>query len=294
MSDFVLNIFQEQFNLIDNLPDNEKKEVLYHLIQSKFNQDDCLEKQSSLSLSISLSKLSISVIDIINKTMHIKEINQNHGGARKGAGAKKGNQNAKKIIETEPEEKQSRNNQETIKLIDFENKEYHIGGQQNFQFALDLRNWLKKQTSESAVEKVEHNYNGEWDIKTGAELLEMCKAQQEKTDKKEILYLGEMGLVKLTPEENIKVMTKCSPSGKSAPTARYVLAIRKINAWMAGGTKPTERYKPKNKTHYGLFADGGWLWDGLDFDVEIQNKFNLERQDWLDSINYKENTNENK
>lgn len=119
MGNFVINIFQEQFNLIDNLPDNEKKEVLYYLIQSKFNQDDCLEKQSSLSLSISLSKLSLSVIDIINKTMRIKEINDNHGGARKGAGAKQGNKNAIK-------EKQLKNNQETIKMIEIENKQVNV------------------------------------------------------------------------------------------------------------------------------------------------------------------------
>lgn len=114
MSNFIINIFQEQFNLIDNLPDNEKKEVLYFLIQSRFNQLDCCEKQSTLSTSTStsLSKLSLSVIDIISKTMKVREMKENHGGARKGAGAPKGNNNANK------NEKQSKNNQDSIKLID--------------------------------------------------------------------------------------------------------------------------------------------------------------------------------
>jgi len=128
MSNFVINIFQEQFNLIDNLPDNEKKEVLYILIQSKFNQDDCFSKQSRLSTSTSLSNLSLSVIDIISKTMRVREMNDNHGGSRKGAGAPKGNNNANKIQVEEKQSNQSKNNQKTIKLIDLQTNKLDIPG----------------------------------------------------------------------------------------------------------------------------------------------------------------------
>lgn len=126
MSNFVINIFQEQFNLIENLPDNEKKEVLYILIQSKFNQDDCFEKQSRLSTSTSLSNLSLSVIDIISKTMRVREMNDNHGGSRKGAGAPKGNNNANKIQVEEKQSNQSKINQKTIKLIDLQTNKLDI------------------------------------------------------------------------------------------------------------------------------------------------------------------------
>lgn len=110
-----------------------------------------------------------------------------------------------------------------------------------------------------------------------------------------ILHLGEMKLVKLTEEENKKVMIKCHGTGRPEPSARYVLAIRKINAWMATGTKATERYKPANKTHYGLFADGNWVWDDIPYDIEKQKKFSETREDWLASINFiKGEQNDNK
>lgn len=105
-------------------------------------------------------------------------------------------------------------------------------------------------------------------------------------NKQELLHLGEMKLVKLTEEENKKVMAKCHSSGRPDPTARYVLAIRKVNAWMATGTKATERYKPANKTHYGLFADGNWVLKDIEYDIDAQRKFCESRDDWLESINY--------
>lgn len=105
-----------------------------------------------------------------------------------------------------------------------------------------------------------------------------------KEKKEDILYLGDMKLVKLTKEENNKVMSKLHNTGRAEPTARYVKAIRKINAWMASGTKPTERYK--NKTHYGLFAAGTWLWENLDYDIEAQRKFVEIRDEELNSINF--------
>lgn len=118
---------------------------------------------------------------------------------------------------------------------------------------------------------------------------------KEKGKKVGIFHLGEMNLVKLTEEENKKVMIKCHGTGRPEPSARYVLAIRKINAWMATGTKATERYKPANKTHYGLFADGNWVWDDIPYDIEKQKKFSETREDWLASINFiKGEQNDNK
>lgn len=112
------------------------------------------------------------------------------------------------------------------------------------------------------------------------------KSNKSIINKQELLHLGEMNLVKLTEEENKKVMAKCHSSGRPDPTARYVLAIRKVNAWMATGTKATERYKPANKTHYGLFADGNWVLKDIEYDIDAQRKFCESRDDWLESINY--------
>lgn len=121
------------------------------------------------------------------------------------------------------------------------------------------------------------------------------KENPNKVSNVNILHLGEMNLVKLTEDENKKIMIKCHGTGRPEPSARYVLAIRKINAWMATGTKATERYKPANKTHYGLFADGNWVWDDIPYDIEKQKKFSETREDWLASINFiKGEQNDNK
>lgn len=88
----VCKIFKEQFDLIKNLPEQERKEVLYLAIESAFNQfenqiDNQIENQNENAyISNSLSNLSISILNILNKTISVKEFSSNYGGNRKNAG----------------------------------------------------------------------------------------------------------------------------------------------------------------------------------------------------------------
>ena len=98
------NIFLEQLELLNQLPVNERGNVIYLALLKAFsrtsnqveNQDaNQLENQLentyiSISKSISLSKLSISVLNLLNKTLGCKIYSKNWGGKRTGSG-KKGN-----------------------------------------------------------------------------------------------------------------------------------------------------------------------------------------------------------
>jgi hypothetical protein len=98
------NIFLEQLELLNQLPVNERGNVIYLALLKAFsrtsnqleNQDDYqLENQLentyiSISKSISLSKLSISVLNLLNKTLGCKIYSKNWGGKRTGSG-KRGN-----------------------------------------------------------------------------------------------------------------------------------------------------------------------------------------------------------
>lgn len=92
------NIFFEQINLINQLPIEERGNVIYMAILNAFakNQDNQLDNQLenayisiSISLSSSLSILSKSVLDILNKTIVCKKYKSNWGGNRRGSGRKK-------------------------------------------------------------------------------------------------------------------------------------------------------------------------------------------------------------
>ena len=95
------NIFLEQLDLINQLPETERGNVLYLAVLKAFsrleknqlaNQDESqdevqLESQLehiyiSISKSIYLSNLSISILNLLNKTIGCKVYNKNWGGAR--------------------------------------------------------------------------------------------------------------------------------------------------------------------------------------------------------------------
>lgn len=96
------NIFLEQINLINQLPLEERGNVLYLALLKAFtksrfqvdNQDDSqLENQLentyisiSKSISLSLSILSKSVLELLNKTIDCKIYKSGWGGKREGAG----------------------------------------------------------------------------------------------------------------------------------------------------------------------------------------------------------------
>ena len=94
------SIFLEQINLINQLPIEERGNVLYMAVLNSFR--NCIKNQIdnqidnqientyiSISTSISLSLLSKSVLELMNKTLNCRIYSSNYGGKRKGAGRPK-------------------------------------------------------------------------------------------------------------------------------------------------------------------------------------------------------------
>lgn len=100
-----VRIFKEQFDLIRNLPENERALVLYGAVMNAFNQleiqtDNQIENQNDNQtanqnylylnhISVSLSGISQSILKLLTKTVSAKEFSLNYGGNRKGAGRPK-------------------------------------------------------------------------------------------------------------------------------------------------------------------------------------------------------------
>lgn len=93
-------IFKEQIDLVMQLPENERGEVLYKAVLASLNQiENQIEIQNenayvSVSVSDSVSVLSKTVFSLLQKNIVWKEFSNNYGGKRPGAGKKK---------QTEPE-----------------------------------------------------------------------------------------------------------------------------------------------------------------------------------------------
>ena len=93
-------IFKEQINLINQLPEKERGEVLLSAINNAFfqlenqddnqdgNQDDGHLLRYSVSVYNSLSEISKAVLDMLQKSIRCTEFNANWGGKRSGAGRK--------------------------------------------------------------------------------------------------------------------------------------------------------------------------------------------------------------
>ena len=77
MGNICCRIFKEQFDLINQLPEEERATVLYQVINNCFNQ---IENQ------IDFSSLGQVVYNLLQKNIICKEFSKNYGGYRKGAG----------------------------------------------------------------------------------------------------------------------------------------------------------------------------------------------------------------
>lgn len=109
-----LRLFKEQIDLINELPEGEREKVLYIAVVNAFKTFDENYKKSNLNqienqnenayisvsvsvsvsyylnqLSISLSNISKTVLNLLKKTLEVKEFSSNLGGKRPGAGRKK-------------------------------------------------------------------------------------------------------------------------------------------------------------------------------------------------------------
>ena len=106
-----LRLFKEQIDLINELPEGEREKVLYIAVVSAFQNIEQNEKKSSLNhfenqnenayisvsvsvsyylnlLSNSLHSISKSVLNLLKKTLEVKEFSSNYGGKRKNSGRK--------------------------------------------------------------------------------------------------------------------------------------------------------------------------------------------------------------
>lgn len=94
INNIACRIFKEQMDLIQQLPENERAEVLYKAILSAFNQienqnDIQIENQNEyayVSVSDSVSVLGKTVYKLLIKNITCKEFSNNYGGRRTGAG----------------------------------------------------------------------------------------------------------------------------------------------------------------------------------------------------------------
>lgn len=89
-----LRIFQEQFELIQALPPEERAQVLYQAVcnafenQIEFQNENQIENQFE-SAYISVSHLGNKIIKLLSKSLVVKEFSSNYGGRRIGAGRPK-------------------------------------------------------------------------------------------------------------------------------------------------------------------------------------------------------------
>ena len=110
----VCNIYKEQFDLINELPEEERLKVLYLAVLNAFMENEEIIKINQVenqvdytyisnSIYISLSNYSKKLIKLLYKTINCKKY-KNWGGKRKSAGRKKKEEN--KIISIIPTKKE--------------------------------------------------------------------------------------------------------------------------------------------------------------------------------------------
>jgi len=90
-------VFKEQIELINQLPSNERAQVLYCAVLNAFNQFDYQNENQNenqndcayVSVSESVSDLGKCIINLLSKNIICKEFSNNYGGKRVGSGRKK-------------------------------------------------------------------------------------------------------------------------------------------------------------------------------------------------------------
>jgi hypothetical protein len=160
---FACRIFKEQIELILQLPENERAEVLYKSVLFGFNQidyqfDNQNENQNEsayVSVSDSVSILSNKIFNLLKKNITWKEFSNNYGGSRKGAGAPKGNTNAKKNNQIDYQNDIQIDNQNEKPKSKFnENSIIYVNGQYFDEFPPESIPLLKKYWTDEKIERI--------------------------------------------------------------------------------------------------------------------------------------------
>lgn len=123
-------LFKEQIDLINALPEKERPQVLYAAIMNAFNQfenqfDNQFDNQNEnayISVSVSVSDIGKSIINLLSKNIVVKEFSTNYGGRRPNAGKKAADHIAdvSKMIQPAPEiteEQKAANREKAQRLI---------------------------------------------------------------------------------------------------------------------------------------------------------------------------------
>ena len=109
MSNVACRLFKEQIELINNLPEQERPHVLYAAVMNAFNQfenqfenqfDNQFDNQNENAyISVSVSDIGKSIINLLSKNIVVKEFSTNYGGRRPNAG-KKPQKTAENFLDT--------------------------------------------------------------------------------------------------------------------------------------------------------------------------------------------------
>ena len=172
MSNICCRIFREQINLLKSLPNQEEaKTVLYQAVMSAYNQfenqnenqvDYQNENQNECAY-ISISLLSINILNLLKKNIIFKEYSSNCGGRREGSGRPKKNNELeiksvfkKPTIEEITEYCAERNNNiNPQQFFNFyESKGWKIGKTPMKDWKAAVRTWESKEKPKKTQETV--------------------------------------------------------------------------------------------------------------------------------------------
>lgn len=172
MSNICCRIFREQINLLKSLPNQEEaKTVLYQAVMSAYNQfenqnenqvDYQNENQNECAY-ISISLLSINILNLLKKNIVFKEYSSNCGGRREGSGRpKKNNELENKSVFKKPtiEEiteycAERNNNINPQQFFNFyESKGWKIGKTPMKDWKAAVRTWESKEKPKKTQETV--------------------------------------------------------------------------------------------------------------------------------------------
>lgn len=140
MKNVACRIFKEQLDLINELPKEDRANVLYSAIMSAYNQfENQNEIQTENQIEYAYISLSISksILNLLSKNIVFKEYN-NYGGKRENSGRPKNNQ-------LENQDENQLENQDTNQDVDKDkDKEYAFKGEVIKLNEKDYNEWKEK------------------------------------------------------------------------------------------------------------------------------------------------------
>ena len=211
MANIACRIFQEQLDLIKELPEKERATVLYTAVCNAFNQFDYQndfqnENQNenayvsvSVSVSDSVSVLGNTVIKLLSKSIVCKEFSNNYGGKRTNSGrpSKIKNQFENQIEnQTDIQIENQIEKTEPKKRFTLQSQ-FRVNGQDFDEFPAEALPLLKKHWSSKEIERIRKDLTCKPEHNTSIEQL----LQEYPSDILPYKYLGEKKSIPLTKKQ---------------------------------------------------------------------------------------------